>query len=193
LGDWRDWQRVALPFVTGNCVLEVGHGPGHMLVALRSLGFDVVGLDLSGHMVRMAHRRLARAGLDVPCVRGRVQALPFAPALYDTVLATFPTLYVVDPASLAAVYRVLKPNGRFVIVPEGHLTGSGPVPRFVEWLYTITGQRQDTFAVGEERGWPNEDSWRPFQQRFVDVGFEVDVHPVRLRRSAATVVVAHKA
>ena len=46
LGDWRRWQVAALPFIVGRDVLEIGHGPGHMLLALQNAGFAVVGLDL---------------------------------------------------------------------------------------------------------------------------------------------------
>jgi SAM-dependent methyltransferase len=100
LGDWRAWQRAALPFVGGRDVLEIGHGTGHMLLALQNARFTGVGLDLSPHMGRQAQKRTQRT---VPLVRGRVQELPFATAVFDTVLSTFPTEYVVDPVTLAAV------------------------------------------------------------------------------------------
>ena len=47
LGEWRLWQQAALPFVSGETVLEIGHGPGHMLLALQNMGVAVTGLDLS--------------------------------------------------------------------------------------------------------------------------------------------------
>ena len=31
LGRWQDWGAAALPFVNGASVLELGHGPGHLL------------------------------------------------------------------------------------------------------------------------------------------------------------------
>jgi ubiquinone/menaquinone biosynthesis C-methylase UbiE len=40
---------------------------------------------------------------------------------------------VADPATLETVRRVLRPNGRFVIAPEGHLTGNTPLHRFIAW------------------------------------------------------------
>jgi ubiquinone/menaquinone biosynthesis C-methylase UbiE len=192
LGEWRNWQRAALPFVTGKRVLEIGHGPGHMLVALGVEGHDVVGLDLSPFMGQRARKRTKRAGLVVPLVRGEVQAAPFAPAVFDSVLATFPTEYIIDPAALAAVYRALKPGGRFVIVPEGHLTGQGPLHRFIEWLFIVTGQREGAFAVDQDNEWPLAEVWQAFEQQFITAGFRVDIKPVQLARSQATVVIAYK-
>ena len=187
LGDWRAWQRAALPFVVGLDVLEIGHGPGHMLLALQNARFAVVGLDLSPHMGRQAQRRTQRT---VPLVRGRVQELPFGTAVFDTVLSTFPTEYVVDPVTLATVARVLRPDGRFVIVPEGRLTGRGPIYRFIEWLYAITGQSHPTneTPMGAETA-----VWQPYLARFQAAGFQVEFQRVTLPRSQVTVMIARKA
>ncbi|HEX6385885.1 MAG TPA: methyltransferase domain-containing protein [Anaerolineae bacterium] len=191
-GEWRAWQRAALPFVAGGRVLELGHGTGHMLLALQAAGYEMVGLDVSPHMGRLARRRLLRGGMAALLVRGQGQALPFATASFDTVLATFPTDYIVDPVTLAAVHRVLRPGGRLVIVPEGHLIGSGLHHRFIDWLFRVTGQRSGPFAVDDERYWPDEATWQAFQQRFRAAGFDAKIHHVRLQRSGVTVVVAVK-
>lgn len=192
LGDWRAWQRAALPFVRGPSVLEIGHGPGHMLLALRQAGFRVVGLDLSPHMGRQAQKRLREAGTVVPLLRGDVLVLPLATAVFDTVLATFPTDYIVDPATLLSVSRVLRGNGRFVIIPEAHFTGRGPLNRFIEWLYTITGQRAGPFAVDESDNWPAHPVWQTIVERFTVAGFRLEVKQIRLRRSMVTILIAIK-
>lgn len=181
LGAWRDWQRAALPFIHGRSVLELGHGPGHMLLALQWHGFRVVGLDRSPQMGRLARRRAPSA----PLLRGQAQALPFAPNTFDTVLATFPTLYVADPATLEAVQRVLRQNGRFVIVPEGRLTGETPLHGFIEWLFLITGQRPR-----EKRNGYGERPWRQFADRFHAAGFRLEGHTIHYPGSVATVIVA---
>jgi len=185
-GQWRDWQRAALQFVAGRDVLEVGHGPGHMLLALQNARYDVVGLDVSPSMGRQARRRTQRT---VPLVRGRVQNLPFGTAVFDTILATFPTEYVVDPATLAAAARVLRANGRFVIVPEGHLTGRGPLNQFIEWLFAITGQRSVP-AAGEREA--ETAVWQQYLPRFQAAGFQVEIQTIDLPRSRVTIFIARK-
>ena len=175
LGEWRRWQQAVLPFVQGERVLEIGHGPGHMLLALQQAGFAVIGLDLSPQMGRLARRRAP----NVPLVRGRAQGLSFAAGSFDTVLATFPTEYVVDVRTLTAVSHVLGQHGRFLIIPEGHLTTTDPLTGFIEWLFRITGQREGG-------------DWEPYLARFRAAGFGVTVQQIDFERSAVTVIVCEK-
>src|SRR3954453_16307386 len=97
-GQWRAWQRSALPFLPGRPVLEVAHGTGNLLLDLASLGLEPIGLDLSPAMSRLASaklkRRLGSAPLPVPLLRGSVQALPFAGSSLSSVVSTFPTDFI---------------------------------------------------------------------------------------------------
>lgn len=191
LGAWRAWQRTALPYVHGNRVLEIAHGPGHVLLALVVAGYDVTGVDLSPAMGRIASRRLHARGAQARLVRGRAEALPFAAHHFDTLLATFPTAFIADPATMREAYRVLRPDGRFLIVPEGHLSGRGPLHRFVNWLYLITGQRAEEFAVDDDRYWPSASpQWHRFRQQMQATGFSLQIEHVRLSGSGATVLIA---
>lgn len=192
LGEWGRWQRAALPFVQGPTVLEIGHGPGHLLVALAKTGHRVVGVDLSPQMGRQARRRLQKARLPANLIRAKVQALPLETAVFHTVLATFPTDYIVDPDCLAAVHRVLGANGRLIVVPEGHLTGRGGMHRIIDWLFRITGQRDGAFSVDEAHNCPHPDLWEPFRQRFLAAGFQLHIEQIKLARSVATVFIAEK-
>ena len=192
LGEWRNWQRAALPFVTGERVLEVGHGPGHMLLDLATAVPHVAGLDLSPYMGRQARQRLEKAGRPVTLAQGRAQELPWATAVFDTVLATFPTDYVLAPETIASVYRVLKENGRFLLVPEGYLTGQGIVYRFIEWLFRITGQRDGPF-MGDEAGFgPDTAVWESFCQQYAAAGFTVELKQIKLKRSIVIIILAQK-
>jgi ubiquinone/menaquinone biosynthesis C-methylase UbiE len=184
MGQWRAWGRAALPYVVGRRVLEIGHGPGHLLLALHEAGYSAVGLDLSPQMGRLARNRTGGA---VPLLRGRVQELPLATAVFHTVLSTFPTEYMVDPATLAAVKRVLGENGRFLIIPVAHLTGRGLPQRFIEWLYAITGQRanQPATALPDSAA-----AWQPYLDRFAAAGFRVDIQTIALPKSHVTLLIA---
>ncbi len=92
-GEWRDWQRAALPYVKGPDVLEIAHGPGHMLLALHEAGYRVLGLDLSPQMGRLSRRRLHKAGVQIPLLRAKAQNLPLRAQAVDTILVTFPTSF----------------------------------------------------------------------------------------------------
>jgi ubiquinone/menaquinone biosynthesis C-methylase UbiE len=142
LGRWRTWQRSALPFLPpGGRVLEVGFGPGHMLAALAGAGYSPFGLDSSPAMLRLARRRLRRAGLAAGLARGRAERLPFAANSFDAVLLTFPTPFVYGAAWLDQLARVLRPAGTLVVVESAVFTRRDPASRGVEWLYRVTGQR----------------------------------------------------
>jgi ubiquinone/menaquinone biosynthesis C-methylase UbiE len=184
IGQWRTWQRVGLDFLTpaaeGATALEVGHGPGHMLVALAQRGYRPIGLDLSPFMSGLAQRRLQRFGLPPVLLRGRVQALPLPDGQLDNIFSTFPTEYIVDPAALREFVRVLRPGGRLVAVPVASITGPAVYDRVADWLFRFTGQSQSTW-------------FEPVLNRFAAAGLAARIERVNLARSLVVVIVADKA
>jgi len=185
-GEWRNWQRAGLRYLQGEAILELAHGPGHMLLALQEAGRKVVGLDLSPAMSRLAARRVSDARAQVALVRGDGQSLPFRDQAFDGVLSTFPTEFLAWPATIDGIYRVLKPGGRLVVVPQARLTGGSLLARFIEWLYAITGQRPEA-AYDDQGGF-----WRVIGSRFRAAGFLLTFEEVSLKKSRVTVVVAEK-
>jgi ubiquinone/menaquinone biosynthesis C-methylase UbiE len=141
LGNWRCWQRAAIPYLQGERVLDLAFGTGNLLIDLVEAGYRPCGLDLSPYMLRITRRKLRRRGLAVPLCRGQAQAIPFADGVFDAMVSTFPAGFILYPATLREVARVLRPNGRAVVVAEARLEKHGPLGRFIEWLYAITGQR----------------------------------------------------
>jgi ubiquinone/menaquinone biosynthesis C-methylase UbiE len=122
-GHWAEWRRLALEYVAGKRVLEVGFGTGELLTELAQRGVSVYGLELSWAMHGVTARKLRRRGLSPPRLRGRVQALPFVDGCMDTIVSTFPAEYILDSDALGEMQRVLRrphgpddPGGRLVIV-----------------------------------------------------------------------------
>jgi ubiquinone/menaquinone biosynthesis C-methylase UbiE len=186
LGQWNAWGRTAIPYLWGERVLELGHGPGHLLVALAQRGFAPVGLDRSPHMGRLARRRSMRAGLPVPLVRARAQALPFGDGCFDSAVATFPTEFIVEPVTLQEMARVLRApqpaegcsGGRLVVVAGARLTGRDPLSWFIGWLYRVTGQGEPLPGGSEAAA--------------VEAGFALRAVWERVGRSEVMLVVADK-
>jgi ubiquinone/menaquinone biosynthesis C-methylase UbiE len=181
LGQWRAWQQASIPYLdveSQGLVLELAHGTGDLQIDLAGAGLQSVGLDLSPSMGRIARRKLFRRSTPPRLVRGSVLNLPFPTASFESVVSTFPTEVMVHPKAACEVHRVLRPGGRFVVVPNGILKLNNPLARMLEGLYQITGQREpwpgDTFNV-----------WR-------EAGFELRSERLELARSYLQVVVAQK-
>ena len=95
-------------------VLDAGMGPGRLLAELSGRGWDVAGADLSTEMVSRARLRLPAAADGL--LQGRLEALPFADAGFDAVVATGVLEYVDDlPKAVSELARVLRPEGIAVV------------------------------------------------------------------------------
>lgn len=148
LGQWRCWQRVALRYLPAPAdgpLLDLAHGTGSLHLDLIEADHELIGYDLSPYMGRITQRKLQRQGKAVRLVRGAGQHLPFDDAVFPAVVCTFPTPFILEPATLCQLYRVLQPDGRLVIVMSGLLTGENPAVDVLEVLYRVTGQRGDNF------------------------------------------------
>ncbi len=142
LGRWNGWVKASTKLLVGPRVLELGFGPGHMQIALEKAGFTPFGLDESRQMVRQARGRLTRHRQTPRLARGLAQRLPFASESFDSVIATFPTQYIVDPETLREIYRVLdaRAGGRLVVLMNAWITGHSLPERFMRWLFRVTGE-----------------------------------------------------
>jgi ubiquinone/menaquinone biosynthesis C-methylase UbiE len=164
-GEWEAWGRCAIPFLRGRRVLDLAHGPGHLHLELRRLGWTAAGVDLSPQMGAMARRRLRRAGYDPRLARADAGRLPFQDGAFDTVVSTFPAGFILAPRTLSEVRRVLAPGGALIVVPSVEIAGRGIAEHFVRGLYRLTGQ-------GGRR--------RIDVEVDVDVNVHVDVHVRRI-------------
>jgi ubiquinone/menaquinone biosynthesis C-methylase UbiE len=139
-GRWFIWGRAAAQLARGEHILELGFGTGHLQEYLHDPGRRVFGLDESRQMAAIARRRLLSRGISPCLVRGRAQALPFPNRHFDCLLAAFPTLYIIDPQTLAEIARVLKPGGRLVVLMAAWASDKTILGRAMNWLFRVTGQ-----------------------------------------------------
>ncbi len=139
LGRWKGWVLTALPHLEGR-VLEIGHGPGHLQMALHERGLPAFGMDESRQMGRQARRRLRRNGFTGQLARGYAQNLPYRSNSFDTVVATFPSEYIFEAQTLKEIRRVLVHGGKLVILPSAWITGNGILDRLAAGLFQVTRQ-----------------------------------------------------
>jgi len=140
-GQWQAWGRAALPHIGGGPVLELAHGPGHLLVAMAERGIETIGLDLSPNMGRLARERLRHSGnADVPLIRARAQAMPFRDGTLGSLVATFPAEFIAESETHREIIRILNPRGRLVVVIGARLAEEHLSSRILSWIYRVTGQ-----------------------------------------------------
>jgi len=194
-----------VPFIEGNRILEIGHGPGHLqriLLTLRhrsgqARNLFAVGIDESAQMGRLAKRNLTRrssslrssqqanfhspsqpAYTQINLTRGVGQHLPFPDEAFDTIFATFPTEYITDPGTLAEVKRCLSDGGRFIILPV-----AWPKNRLLDWLFKVTSQSPtEAMEIVKSR----------LEEPFVHAGFISEIHTVEVQSSTLLIVLATK-
>jgi glycosyltransferase involved in cell wall biosynthesis/ubiquinone/menaquinone biosynthesis C-methylase UbiE len=113
--------RKSLEMVKGEKVLHVGTATGRVSVYLVSSGFDYVGLELSGAMVRITKEKLNGAG-DI--VQADAEHLPFKPSAFDDVVSVRSFHFLPHPeAFLNEANRVLKQTGRVTVSFERNVRG----------------------------------------------------------------------
>jgi ubiquinone/menaquinone biosynthesis C-methylase UbiE len=116
-------------------VLEVGVGSGVNLPLYGPAVTRTVGLDPSPELLRVASKRAADAVVPVLLLRASAERLPFADAVFDTVVVTWTLCSIPNPiAALTEMRRVLRPGGRLLFVEHG-LSPEIPVAR---WQHRLT-------------------------------------------------------
>lgn len=135
-GQWRVWQRLVLPRITGRDVLELGCGLGDLLADMAEAGHTCYAVEQSPEMIEAARNTLKQRKLEKQAwvIQGTAQHLPFSDQSFDTVVSTFPAEYIYDPDTSAEVERVLRPGGRLIVVEAASLL---PVGLFQPFLLLI--------------------------------------------------------
>lgn len=140
-GQWIRWVQCMVPRLAGaERILEIGHGPGHLLLALEKAGAHPVGVDLSAAMGRRARRMLLGAGLEPELVRADAVHLPFPAAYFDAVVLTFPADYIAEVQTWNAFRRVLQLEGRILVLLGALPAGNHPLRVLSRLLFRVTGQ-----------------------------------------------------
>jgi len=98
----------------GGGILEVGSVPGHFTVLLKSLGYNVRGVDIDPTRVKQIW---GKYNIPVDKVDIEKEALPFPSDMFDIVLFSeiLEHLRLNPLHALREVYRVLKPTGHIIL------------------------------------------------------------------------------
>src|SRR5262249_46928326 len=102
-------------------LIDLGCGTGRLLIPFAARGYWVLGVDLSEEMLRVAAEKAAAAQVRVYLVRANLVELDgLAEGSFDYAACLFSTLGMVQGHAqrqrvLGHVYRLLRPDGRFVL------------------------------------------------------------------------------
>jgi len=123
LGWHRRWkQRLvrSLRLQPGQRALDVCCGTGDVAFRMRQAGAEVIGVDFSLPMLRVARDRRRRAGHNIRLIAGDGLRLPFAANSFDALAVSYGLRNLADfGAALCEFQRVLRPGGRLAILDFG--------------------------------------------------------------------------
>jgi ubiquinone/menaquinone biosynthesis C-methylase UbiE len=113
----RDFLRESFPQI--GRLADLGCGTGRLALDFAARGFDVVGVDLSDHMLEVTQRKMIETGLHLQLLKANLCDLsPLDTGSFDYVISMFSTLGMIVGTSarrqaLAEIHRILKPAGLF--------------------------------------------------------------------------------
>jgi ubiquinone/menaquinone biosynthesis C-methylase UbiE len=109
----------------GDCVLEVGCATGTLtLAAKRKAGPSgkVYGIDIIPGMIERSQSKAAQANLDITFQSGSIEDIPFPENHFDVVMCSFMIFHMSEKVrhkGIAEIHRVLKPQGRLLVLDLG--------------------------------------------------------------------------
>jgi len=144
----------AAGITAGEQVLDVGCGTGTLtLAAKKRLGANgsVWGVDASPEMIARARTKSEQGGMPVIFEVAAAQSLPFPDAAFDVVLCSLALHHLPENAratALAEMRRVLKPDGRVLIVEFSRERGVLALLNPVALLHALKNPRLLDEATG---------------------------------------------
>ncbi len=145
-------------------ILDLGCGTGSTTLMLKRAfpGAEVVGLDLSPHMLVIAEQKSHQANLDIHWRHGKAEQTHLPAASFDLVTASLLCHELppqISEAVMAESFRLLKPSGEVAI-----LDGAQKVLRQTEWLNQIFEEPyMQPYAEESMEAWLGQAGFRRIQ------------------------------
>ncbi|MBE0408721.1 MAG: methyltransferase domain-containing protein [Anaerolineales bacterium] len=178
LGKWNTWVLSVLPYLKGESILELGFGPGHLMHEMQKKGYHVVGLDASWQMCRRVSTVNDKKFENGVIVNGYAQYVPFSNKSFENIVATFPSDYIFNQATLSEIHRVLIPGGSLVVLPYAWISSPRwfcPASSFLSKLSNFSSDWNSQYLTP-----------------IIQSGFEVNTELIKNDSSSIVIIVAHK-
>jgi len=122
-----------------NKVLDIGCGPGEMIVDLLKRGYKVCGADISMEMLNIARKNIRTQNLvnSHQLVQSSIEYLPFRDSSFDAVICAGVIEYLdADDRALKELNRVLKPSGILIITVRNALCPMRILDKGLDFLWS---------------------------------------------------------
>ena len=117
------WRKKVVKFVEDHKakrILDIATGTGDLAIMLAKINSEkVIGLDISEGMLAVGKKKIDQLGLNekVEMILGDSEELPFKDQSFDAITVGFGVRNFENlEQGLSEIYRVLKPNGTFVVL-----------------------------------------------------------------------------
>jgi SAM-dependent methyltransferase len=157
------WLSQRLPLKPGDCVLDLGCGPGLYAERLAARGMRVTGIDFSRSSIEHARRTAQERDLPITYLYQDFRAIDYD-SVFDAVLQVYGEMDVFAPVVrddiLRRVHRALKPDGRFVfdVTTRAHRKKYGQS----NYWYASGGgfwRPGEYVVLGQGFDYPDVDTW----------------------------------
>lgn len=117
------WRKKVVALVAAtqpDCILDIATGTGDLAILMANTSAKkIIGLDLSVGMLEVGKKKIVNKNLDnkIEMVVGDSENIPYPNDYFDAITVSFGIRnFETLEKGLAEIYRVLKPNGIFVIL-----------------------------------------------------------------------------
>lgn len=100
----------------GMKVLDVGCGTGNFSIKLAKMGCEVIGIDISEEMLKVAEEKAKKEGLNIKFYNMDVYNMEYEADYFDGIVSVTAFEFLEEPEkAIEEMFRVLKPNGYLLI------------------------------------------------------------------------------
>ena len=184
---YKNWAKIVAENVNVDArILEVAPGPEYLSIELAKQGnYNVTGLDISKTFVDIAKTNALEARVKIDFKEGDASNMPFGNESFDFIVCTAAFKNFTKPIkALNEMYRVLKPNGKALIIDLRRDASRGAINKEVKnmglnWINRVFTKlslaflRKNAYTKEEFQEMVSHTNFRKCEIPLDPLGFEI--------------------